>query len=265
MTSNKQDAELLEYLQTHKSSHVKQAVQKIHASFEEAASSRFPASPRTPIRRNTKASKSTTNSPVKRRINELERKIIEQSETTTTTTTRNNYLLSLTPRSRRRITGHVFNSPKRLWGNNDDDTTISTVSISSLSMSSSSTVDRPILDISFERPSLLEKPSINIFGSCSSDAIRKIDHISVLDSSFNGSVSSGAQMLPFSQDCPSETTLSNEVEESPDKCVLHYNYFVLSILLLCAKGVDPVAICTIYLWLEMLAVCFGYQVQEQSI
>eukprot|EP00986_Skeletonema_menzelii_P012433 scaffold6867_cov159-Skeletonema_menzelii.AAC.4 len=249
--SSMRDAELLEYLKTHKSSHVRRAVQKIQASFEEATTSRFPALPVTPIRRTAKASKSTTKSPVKRRIEELERKINEQSETTTS----NDSLLSLSPRSRQQIAvspRYAFNSPKQLWGN-DDDTTLSTVSISSLSMSSSLTVDRPIMDISFERSSLAERPiTNNMFGS-SSDAIRNIGHITILDSSFDRWVSSDARMLSFLQDCPSETTLSNEVEEreSLDKGVLHYYYFVLSVLLLCSKGVDPVAIFTVYLWLEI--------------
>ena len=257
---NKQDTDLLEYLRTHKSSHVRLAVQKIHASFEASSSfmksatsrpSGVPAAPTTPVRRTTVSSTPTTNSAVKRHVEHLERKIIEQSETKT----RNESLLSLSPRSHQRITvspRYAF-SPKQLYHkagwDNDDDTTVSTVSISSMSMGSSLSVDRPIMEIRFERSSLGERPSTNMFGSPSSDAICKIEHISILDAAFDGAVSY-AQTLSTSRGCPSETTSSTEAEEGPEKGVFHY-YFVLSVLLLSAKGVDPFVVCTIYLWLEI--------------
>ena len=265
---NKQDREVLEYLQTHKSSHVRRAVQKIHASFR-AASMRTttsqgqefpaPAAPVTPIRCNAKASTSPIKSAVKRRIEELERKIIEHSETTSTTI---DFLLPLSPQSHQRISHspRYAVSPKKLyhtlgWGNDDDDTTVSTVSISSMSMSSSLTVDRPFMEIRFERSNLTERVSPNMLGSPSSDAIRKIEHISIFDSSSDASVSSVGQiMLPTFQESPSETetttTLSTEVEEGPEKAVFHF-YVVLFALLLSTRGVDPVAILTIYLWLEI--------------
>eukprot|EP00577_Skeletonema_sp_RCC1716_P017671 CAMPEP_0113422814 /NCGR_PEP_ID=MMETSP0013_2-20120614/28664_1 /TAXON_ID=2843 ORGANISM="Skeletonema costatum, Strain 1716" /NCGR_SAMPLE_ID=MMETSP0013_2 /ASSEMBLY_ACC=CAM_ASM_000158 /LENGTH=256 /DNA_ID=CAMNT_0000310589 /DNA_START=179 /DNA_END=946 /DNA_ORIENTATION=+ /assembly_acc=CAM_ASM_000158 len=254
---NKQDTDLLEYLRTHKSSHVRLAVQKIHASFEASSSfmksatslpSGVPAAPTTPVRRTTVSSTPTTNSAVKRHVEHLERKIIEQSETTT----RNESLLSLSPRSHQRtnVSPRYAFSPKQLYHkagwDNDDDTTVSTVSISSMSMSSLS-VDRPIMEIRFERSSLGERPSTNMFRSSpSSDAICKIEHISILDAAFDGAVSY-AQTLSTSRGCPSETTSSNEAEEGPEKGVFHY-YFVLSVLLLSAKGVDPFVVCTIYLW-----------------
>jgi len=258
---NKHDTDLLEYLRTHKSSHVRLAVQKIHASFEASSSfmksatslpSEVPAAPATPTRHTTISSAPTTNSAVKRHIEHLERKIIEQSETTT----RNESLLSLSPRSHQRtnVSPRYAFSPKQLYHkagwDNDDDTTVSTVSISSMSMSSLS-VDRPIMEIRFERSSLGdERPGTNMFGSPSSDAIRKIEHISILDAAFDGVVSY-AHTLSTSRGCPSDTaTSSNEVEEGPEKGVFHY-YFVLSVLLLSAKGVDPFVVCTIYLWLEI--------------
>jgi len=64
---NKQDTELLEYLRTRKNSHVRRAVQKFHA-------------PTTPTQRRTTNASKSTNTAVKRRIEQLERKIIEQSE-----------------------------------------------------------------------------------------------------------------------------------------------------------------------------------------
>eukprot|EP00984_Skeletonema_dohrnii_P012599 scaffold5129_cov137-Skeletonema_dohrnii-CCMP3373.AAC.1 len=177
-----------------------------------------PAAPATPVRRTTIAYTPTTNSAVKRHVEHLERKIIEQSETTT----RNESLLSLSPRSHQRITSspRCAFSPKQLYHkagwDNDDDTTVSTVSISSMSMSSLS-VDRPIMEIRFERSILGERPSTNMFGSPSSDAIRKIEHISILDAAFDGAVSY-AHTLSTSRGCPSETaTSSNEVEEGPEK------------------------------------------------
>ena len=216
---NKQDTDLLEYLRTHKSSHVRLAVQKIHASFEASSSfmksatslpSGVPAAPATPIRRTTISSTPTTNSAVKRHVEHLERKIIEQSETTT----RNESLLSLSPRSHQRtnVSPRYAFSPKQLYHkagwDNDDDTTVSTVSISSMSMSSLS-VDRPIMEIRFERSCLGERPSTNMFGSSpSSDAICKIEHISILDAAFDGAVSYAHTL----RGCPSETaTSSNEV------------------------------------------------------
>jgi len=106
------------------------------------------------------------------------------------------------------------------------------------------------MEIRFERSSLGERPSTNMFRSSpSSDAICKIEHISILDAAFDGAVSY-AQTLSTSRGCPSETTSSNEAEEGPEKGVFHY-YFVLSVLLLSAKGVDPFVVCTIYLWLEI--------------
>ncbi len=261
---NKQDTELLEYLRTRKSSHVRRAVEKLHAALEcSPSASASPAAPlRTPTtqRRTTKASTST-NTAVKRRIEQLERKIIEQSEKTGN----NKSLLLLSPlpplRSHHRITVspryHAF-SPKQLYHksgwDNDDDTTVttaSTVSISSMSMSSSLSVDRPI-EIRFERSCLKERPTTELFGSpSSSDAIRKIEHISILDPSYSGSASissSDMQTLSTSQDS-SKSSSSVKVEDRKGGFV--QLLFVFSVFLLSAKGVDPVAICTIYLLLEI--------------
>ena len=255
---NKQDTEVLESLRARKSSHVRRAVQKFHDAFEATVAIGVSSSADNSTQRRTHKASASTNSSVKRRIEQLERKIIEQSETTGN---KSLLLLSpLPPRSHQRITvsPRFAFSPKQLYQktgwDNDDDTTVSTVSISSMSMSSSLSVDRP-LEIRFERSCLKERPTTKLFGSPSrSDAIGQIDHVSIFDFSCDGSVSisSDMQTLPTSsQDCPSSKSSSSIKVEDPEKGSFNY-YFIFSVFLLSAKGaVDPVVICTIYLLLEI--------------
>ncbi|KAL7444042.1 hypothetical protein ACHAXM_009257 [Skeletonema potamos] len=237
---NKQDTELLEYLRTRKNTHVRRAVQKFHA-------------PTTPTQRRTTNASKSTNTAVKRRIEQLERKIIEQSEKTGNN--KSLMLLSqLPPRSHQKITDSPRAvSPKQLYQksgwDNDDDTTVSTVSISSMSMSSALSVDRP-MEIRFELSCLKERPTAELFGSPSSDAIRKIEHICVLDSSCSGSPSISSDTQTLSTSLAFSLSSSSIKVEDPKEGSFNY-YFLLSVFLLSAKGVDPVAICTIYLLLEI--------------
>lgn len=209
-----------------------------------------PTAPVTPIRRTAEASTTPTKMfAVKRRIEELEHKIQTIEQSSETTTTRKDFPLSLTPRSHHRIahSPRYAVSPKKLyhssgWGNDDDDTTLSTVSISSMSMSSSLTVERPFMEIRFERSNS---------GSPSSDAIRKIEHISILDSSFDASVSSDGHMISSFQESPSETTTTTALSTVEEGLGVFHFYIVLFALLLSTKGVDPVVMLTIFLWLEI--------------
>lgn len=251
---NKQDTELLECLRNSKSSHIQRAVENliengleinfrraiaIESCFVDSSlrrSSVPPASLRIATqRRSSKAAPPSSNNAVKRYIEHFEQKILrEQSELNGNKSVLLRSLLSAVPRSHQRVTvspKFAF-SPKKFYHksgwDSDDDTTVSTASISSVSMSSS-------------------------VGSPSRGAICKIiENVSILDSSHSGSASISDD---FSL-CLCNKTSSVELED-PETVSWSY-YFVFSVFLLSAKGsVDPFALCTIYLLLEIfrLSLC----------
>ena len=254
------DSELLEYLRTRKSSYVKRAIQKIEASFQvkpitRPSSSPPPPPPTTP-QQYTGTATATISTAVKLQIEHLERKIQGQSETKSGD--RSTLLLTPVVRSSHQLSPRYPFSPK--WNydksspawDNDDDTTVSTVSISSMSFNSSSlslSTDRRPVDIGFVGRTyyLKEKTlSTKLFGSpSSSDDIQSIGHISILDSSYDGSA------IPSSpHDYPS-------TEDSEQRGSSFSNYYcVFSVFLLSLKGLDPAAICTVYLLLEIFRKTF---------
>jgi len=249
------DSELLEYLRTRKGSYVKRLTQKIEAAFQVKPIPRPPSSsppppPPTTPQQYTASATATTSTAVKLRIEYLERKIQGQSETKSGD--RSTLLLTPVVRSSHQFSPRYAFSPKRNYHksspgwDNDDDTTVSTVSISSMSFSSSSLIsstDRPV-DVGFVGRTyyLKEKTlSTKLFGSpSSSDEIQNIGHISILDSTYD-------TIPPSPHDCPS----TEEDSEQRGSSFSDY-YCVFSVFLLSLKGaVDPTAVCTVYLLLEI--------------
>ena len=279
---SKEDKEVLEYLRSFKGGHVRRVVDQIHASGE--VSSFITATSGTSVpqsvtttqsqRRKSKTSIPTRpiKSAVKFHIKRLERKIAEQSKSTSargklrysfplpqpnrleSTSTRSKARFScppLPPRTYLRITvsPRFASYPKQQYQkswDNDDDTTVSTVSMSSMSMNSSYS-NRSIMEIKFEGsfPNT-ERSSSAFFGSPSNESIQKIGLIDI--DTCNELTPSYEQPRFSFLDSPSET--SKAVEEENEKRFANC-YFIFSIFLLSVKGIDPIAVCTIYILLEI--------------
>lgn len=255
VTMSNKDSELLGCLLTRKGGYVKRAIQRIEAAFQvkpitRPSSAPPPPPPTTPQQYTAKATTTTTTSTaVKLRIERLEHKIHGQSETKSGD--KSTLLLTPIVRSNHQFSPRYAFSPKRNYHklspgwDNDDDTTVSTVSISSMSFSSSSSTGRRPVDIGFVgRTYYLKEKNLStkLFRSpSSSDDIQNFGHISILDSSYDGLV------IPSSpHDYPSD-------EDSEQRGSSFSNYYcIFSVILLSVKGaVDPAAICTVYLLLEI--------------